>query len=121
MYEHHRQPLVPREVFLRRLLRHGGIALALIAGSLLLGVLGYRFIAGLGWVDAIENAAMILGGMGPISPLSTDAAKLFAACYALFSGIVFLVGVGVLVAPVLHRFMHRFHLGEDDKAGMPKP
>lgn len=120
MFEHRRQPLVPREVFLRRLLRHGGIALALIAGSLLLGVLGYRFIGGLGWVDATENAAMILGGMGPVSPLTTDVAKLFAAFYALFSGIVFLVGVGVLLAPILHRFMHRFHLGEDDKAGAPK-
>jgi hypothetical protein len=120
MFEHHRQPLVPTEVFLRRLLRHGGIALALIASSLLVGVLGYRFIGGLGWVDAIENAAMILGGMGPVSPLTTDVAKLFAALYALFSGIVFLVGVAVLLAPVLHRFMHRFHLGEDDKAGAPK-
>jgi hypothetical protein len=114
MFEHHRQPLVPKEVFLRRLLRHGGIAMALIASSLFMGVLGYRFIGGLGWVDAIENAAMILGGMGPTSPMTTNAAKLFAACYALFSGIVFLVGVAVLLAPVLHRFMHRFHLGDDD-------
>jgi hypothetical protein len=120
MFEHHRQPLLPRAVFLRRLVRHGGIALAVIGGSLLLGVLGYRFIGGLGWVDAIENAAMILGGMGPTSPLTTNAAKLFAAFYALFSGIVFLVGVGVLLAPVLHRFMHRFHLGDDDNARAPK-
>jgi len=120
MLEHRRQPLVPRAVYLRRLLRHGGIALSLIAGSLLLGVLGYRFIGGLAWVDAIENAAMILGGMGPTSPLTNDAAKLFAAFYALFSGIVFLVGVAVLLAPVVHRFLHRFHLGEDDKAGAPK-
>ena len=120
MLEHRRQPLVPRAVYLRRLLRHGGIALSLIAGSLLLGVLGYRFIGGLAWVDAIENAAMILGGMGPTSPLTTDAAKLFAAFYALFSGIVFLVGVAVLLAPVVHRFLHRFHLGEDDNTRAPR-
>jgi hypothetical protein len=110
MFEHHKQPLLSRPAFLRRLARHGVMALTMILGSLLVGVLGYRFIGGLGWVDAIENAAMILGGMGPVAELHSTAAKLFAAAYAMFAGIVFLVGIGVLLVPFIHRFVHRFHL-----------
>jgi len=110
MFEHHRQPLLSRPAFLRRLARHGFLALTMISGSLLVGVLGYRFIGGLGWVDAIENAAMILGGMGPVAELHTNAAKLFAAAYAMFAGVIFLVVVGVLLVPFIHRFLHRFHL-----------
>jgi hypothetical protein len=115
MFEHHRQPLLPRSAFLRRLARHGLLGLAMISGSLLAGTLGYRFLGGLEWVDAIENAAMILGGMGPVAELHTNAAKLFAAAYAMFAGIVFLVVIGVLLVPFIHRFMHRFHL--DDEPG----
>ena len=79
MFEHHHQPLLSRPAFLRRLARHALFALAMIAGSLLVGTLGYKLLAGLGWVDSIENAAMILGGMGPVAELKSDAAKLFAA------------------------------------------
>jgi hypothetical protein len=110
VFEHHHQPLLPRPAFLRRLARHALLALAMIAGSLLVGTLGYRFLGGLGWVDAIENAAMILGGMGPIAELHTDAAKLFAAAYAMFAGVIFLVVIAVLMVPLIHRFLHRFHL-----------
>ena len=110
MFEHHRQPLLPRRAFLVRLGRFAGAAFLLVTVSWLIGILGYRALEGLSWVDAILNAAMILGGMGPVNPLHTDAGKLFASFYALFSGIVFLVSVGVLIAPILHRFLHQFHL-----------
>lgn len=115
MFEHHAQPLLPRAEFLRRLARHGGIAALLLVGSLALGVLGYHALGGLGWVDALLDAAMILGGMGPVHELDTVAAKLFASVYALFSGVVFLTTLAVVFAPVLHRALHRFHLDEDDE------
>ena len=106
MFEHHRQQLLPRRAFLFRLMRFTGAALLLVAGSWGVGILGYRTLEGMSWIDATLNAAMILGGMGPVDPLRTDAGKLFASFYALFSGIVFLVSVGVLIrmitrAPVL--------------------
>lgn len=91
----------------------------LVGGSLAVGAIGYHALAELGWVDAILNASMILTGMGPVSPLPTDAAKLFASCYALFSGVVFLVACGIVLAPVVHRFLHRFHLDGDDEEGPP--
>lgn len=110
MFEHRSEPLLPHAAFMQRLARHGGIALGVLAGSLLLGVLGYRMLEGLEWIDALENASMILGGLGPVSEIHTFAGKLFASLYALYSGVIFLVVVGVLFAPVFHRFLHRFHL-----------
>ena len=110
MFEHRRDQLLPRSVFLRRWARYAGIALAIAVGSLLIGILGYHFLEGLGWVDSLVNAAMILGGMGPVNELHTTAGKIFAAFYALYSGIVFLVVAGVLFAPLIHRFLHHFHL-----------
>lgn len=110
MFEHHKEPLLPRQEFVRRVLRYAAGALLLVAVSWLIGTLGYRGFENLGWIDAMLNAAMILGGMGPVSELHTTAGKLFASFYALFSGIVFLVAVGVLLAPILHRLFHRFHL-----------
>jgi hypothetical protein len=115
MFEHYRQPLLPRRVFLRRLGRFAAAAVLLVAVSWLLGILGYRWLEGMSWMDSALNAAMILGGMGPVNPLHTDAGKLFASVYALFSGMVFLVSVGILVAPILHRLLHQFHLEADDK------
>ena len=112
-FEHHRQPLLPRRAFLRRVARFGGLALGIVVVSLTIGVLGYRLLGGLSWADALVNAAMILGGMGPVDRMGTLPGKLFAAFYALFSGIVFLVAVGVFLAPIVHRFMHRFHLDLD--------
>lgn len=120
MFEHHRQPLLPRPAFLRRVGRFGAAALLLIGVSWLIGILGYRLFEGMSWIDAILNVAMILGGMGPINPLHTDAGKLFASFYALFSGIVFLVAVGVLMAPILYRFLHQFHLDADQPDATPQ-
>jgi hypothetical protein len=87
-----------------------GLGGALIGGSLFLGVVGYHVFAGLTWIDSLLNASMILTGMGPVDRLTGTGAKLFASGYALFSGVAFLSSVGVLVAPVVHRFLHRFHL-----------
>lgn len=110
MFEHHRQPLLPRAAFLLRVARYFGIALGMVLVSLAIGIVGYHVVGGLDWIDATVNAAMILGGMGPVNELHTAAAKLFAAAYALFSGLVFLVSLGVLLAPIAHRFFHRFHM-----------
>jgi len=116
LYEHRTQPLLPRRAFLMRLVSHTLVALAVIFGSLLMGILGYHFTEGLPWLDSLVNASMILGGMGPVDALHTTAGKLFASFYALYSGMVFLVAVGIIFAPVFHRILHRFHLesGADD-------
>ena len=110
-YEKRGEKLAPPDVFRTRLVRSGGLCAILIGVSLLIGVVGYRYIGGLiSWVDCIYNASMILGGMGPVDPLTTDAGKLFASGYALFSGVTLLTSVGVLLAPVLHRLLHHFHV-----------
>jgi hypothetical protein len=118
MYEHHREPLIPRPVFLWRLVKHALAAVLLVFGTLAIGMAGYHGFEGLPWVDAYVNAAMILGGMGPVAELRTTGGKLFAGTYALFAGIVFLVGVSVVFAPVVHRAMHKFHIADED-AGTP--
>lgn len=110
MYEHHSEPLLPRSMFLGRMAAHGLQAGALVGGTLWVGMAGYHWFAGLNWIDSYLNAAMILGGMGPVAELPSTGAKIFAGTYALFAGMVFLVGVGVIFAPVVHRAMHRFHL-----------
>jgi hypothetical protein len=109
-YEHKTQPLAPLKVFLVRLLRSGILALLIAASALSIGMLGYHVTEGLRWIDAFLNASMILGGMGPVNEIHSSAGKIFAGCYALFSGIIFLVAAGILLAPVFHRFLHRFHL-----------
>ena len=113
MYEHHKQPLAKQSVFVRRLMWNGMIGLLLLAFSLGIGVLGYHFLEGLSWIDSLLNASMILGGMGPVAPLQTTAGKLFASLYALYSGVILLASVGILVTPIFHRFLHRFHLAEN--------
>jgi len=105
-----RQPLATTDTFLRRVTRYLLLSFGMIAVSLALGVLGYHFTEGLPWLDSLLNASMILGGMGPVDPVRTVAGKWFASFYALFSGMLLLVAAGVLVAPVFHRFLHRFHL-----------
>ena len=114
MFEHRNEPLLPRAAFLRRMACYAIIAIGIDAGSLGLGMLGYRFLEGLSWVDALLNAAMILGGMGPVNELHTTAGKLFASFYAIYCGAIFLVVAGVLLAPIVHRFMQHFHLELDD-------
>jgi hypothetical protein len=113
MYEHHKQPLAKRSVFAKRLALNGIVGLILLAFSLGMGMIGYHFLEGLSWIDSLLNASMILGGMGPVTPLQTVAGKLFASFYALYSGVILLASVGILAAPIFHRFLHRFHLAED--------
>ena len=113
MYEHHKQPLASRRKFLRRLALNALIGTAILFVSLGIGVAGYHYLEGLSWIDSLLNASMILGGMGPVNPLQTDAGKIFASFYALYSGVVLLASVGVLAAPIFHRFLHHFHLAED--------
>lgn len=108
-YSRH-EPLPPRSVFLRHLSRNLSIAIGLVLGSLGIGTLGYHVFAGLPWLDAMLNAVMILTGMAPVDPLHSTAGKVFAICYALYSGVAFLTLVAVLFAPLVHRFLHRFHL-----------
>jgi hypothetical protein len=91
------------------------LALTVVAVSLAIGVLGYRFFAGLSWIDALMNAAMILGGMGPVNELSTDSGKLFASVYALYAGVAFLAIAAVMIAPFVHRLLHSLHLEDADR------
>jgi hypothetical protein len=116
MYEHRTEPLLNRRAFAARLLKHGGLSLVLIAGSLLIGAAGYHVTEGLAWLDAVLNAAMILTGMGPVTPLRHVSGKLFATFYALYSGVAFLAIAGLLVAPVAHRLLHHLHLEENEDA-----
>ncbi len=103
-------PLAPRNLFLRRLAQNAGIALIAVGGSLVVGMWGYRYFESLTWLDSFLNAAMLLGGMGPVETPTTEGGKVFAGFYALYAGMVVLVAASILVAPVMHRYMHKFHL-----------
>lgn len=110
-YEHRSEPLLPWRRFLtQRVARTLVLCGVVIAVSLAIGMLGYRLTEGMGWLDAFLNASMILGGMGPVDTLHTHAGKLFAGLYALYSGLVLIGVAGLLLAPFMHRLMHRFHL-----------
>ncbi|RPJ79174.1 MAG: hypothetical protein EHM13_13715 [Acidobacteria bacterium] len=109
-------PLAPRAVFFTRLFRSLALSVALISLSLAVGVTGYHWIAGLSWIDAFLNASMILGGMGPVNELTWNASKIFAACYALFSGLVLVATTGLVLGPILHRMLHKFHLYDAEDA-----
>jgi hypothetical protein len=113
MYEHHKQPLASRRVFAQRLGRNALIGLLLLGFSLGIGMLGYHFLENLSWIDSLLNASMILGGMGPVSLLKTEAGKIFASFYAVYSGVILLASVGVLITPIFHRFLHHFHLADE--------
>lgn len=110
MFEHRKAPLLPREAFFARFARSAGLGLLVIIGSLLFGMIGYHVTESMPWIDAFANAAMILSGMGPLTELHTSTGKLFAGAYALFSGLAIIVIVGITFAPVVHRFLHKFHL-----------
>lgn len=111
-YEHRSQKLLPRRHFVNRLAVHALIGAAIIAVSDALGMIGYHHYAGFNWVDSFLNASMLLGGMGPIGDLPNDAAKIFAAVFALYSGLVLIVLAGLMLAPVFHRVLHHFHWEE---------
>ena len=110
MYEHRTEPLLTRAQFVRRVLGHAALAGGLIAVSLAGGMAGYMGLARMSAVDAFLNASMLLGGMGPVGELPTDAAKIFAGLYALYAGVIFIVSASIFVAPVVHRIFHRLHL-----------
>ncbi len=114
MFESKNDPLLSRTRFLARLGRSFGVTLLIVAFSLLLGGAGYHYFGQLPWIDAVLNASMILTGMGPVDPMRSTGAKLFATFYALYSGIAFLTMMAVLLAPIVHRLMHRFHLEEGE-------
>ena len=110
MYEHHSHPVLPLSAFLWRVAKHAGWVVLLIGGSLGIGITGFMKIARMSFVDAFLDASMLLGGMGPVGVLPTDAAKYFAGGYALYCGIVFIASAGILIAPVAHRVLHKLHL-----------
>ena len=110
LFERRYQPVISRARFIWRLLGWAALAGTIVVGSLALGVCGYHFIEGLPWIDALLNAAMILGGMGPVDPIHTPAGKLFASFYALYSGLAIISIAGLLIAPLFHRFLHKFHM-----------
>ncbi len=113
MYESKVHPLVPTRHFFKRVLLHAGAAVGLLLLSLCMGMAGYEYFEHLAWRDAFLNAAMLMGGMGPVDAPKTDGGKVFAGLYALYAGLVFLVAAGLFFAPVVHRLMHKFHWQQD--------
>lgn len=115
MFESRTDPLASRWVFARRVIKYASIAVMVCGVALGIGILGYHYIARFSWIDSLLNASMILGGMGPMGDLPSDAAKVFASFYALFSGLVFISVIGIVLAPAAHRALHHFHLDEEDQ------
>lgn len=113
MYETRKQHLLTRAQFAKRVFWHFLFVIGCAVISLMVGILGYHFIGALPWVDALLDASMILGGMGPVDPLKSDGAKVFASLYALYSGLFFIGVIAVLVVPFVHRIMHKIHIDEE--------
>ena len=113
--ERWRESLLSRPAFVVRQARYALVAAGIVTLSLGIGVVGYRSFGGLTWIDALVNASFILTGMGPVDPMLTVAGKLFASGYAIFSGVAFLSTIGVLMTPLAHRVLHRFHLRVTDE------
>src|SRR5262245_23453551 len=120
MLERRNDILAPVAVFARRLATSIAFSAGLMLGALMIGVAGYHWIGRLPWIDALLNASMILGGMGPVDNLHSNAAKMFASFYALFSGLVFIGAMSIALSPIVHRMLHRFHIDEDDIATQNK-
>ncbi len=115
--ERRHQPLLSLGHFLLRMGRYLAFSGTLIGVSLIVGVAGYHWIVGLGWLDSLLNASFILTGMGPVDPMRTPEAKIYASAYSLFSGVVFFSAVGVLLTPLFHRVLHHFHMDLEDAGG----
>jgi uncharacterized membrane protein YiaA len=120
IFEHRSKPLLPRSEFIKRMFFFALLSAGFVTFSLFMGMLGYRVFENFSWVDAFVNAAMLMGGMGPVSELRTDAGKIFAGIYSMYCGLVFIIAVGFLIAPVFHRFLHRFHLEMDETISQKK-
>lgn len=112
-FEHHSRPLLSQTAYLQRVLRYAGFAFILLAFSLGIGVIGYKYLNDESWLDALVDASMILTGMGPVSALKSNAVKWFASFYSIFSGVAFLSTVAVFFSPIVHRFLHRLHVDEN--------
>ena len=112
LLEHHREKLLSKEAFRLRLFKYFLSASVIIGGALGIGMIGYHSFESLSWTDSFLNASMILGGMGPVDTLKTEGGKLFAGCYALFAGLLFLVVAGLIFTPLIHRLLHKFHFEE---------
>ena len=119
-FEHHKEPLLPRHLFARRVLQFTAISFGLMLISLAVGICGYHYFESMPWIDALLNASMIMGGMGPVESLHTARGKLFASFYAIYCGGILLIAIGIFLAPVFHRVLHRFHLdlesSDDDES-----
>lgn len=111
MFEPKSKPVISKKEFASRVARWAGITLGLVAVSLYVGMAGYHYLEGLSWVDSLLNASMILGGMGEVDALKTDAGKIFASFYALYSGFFLIICGGLFLVPVFHRILHKFHSG----------
>lgn len=109
MYEPRSHPPIARRIFARRVLLHAAAAVGVLAFSLALGMAGYAYYERLPWRDAFLNAAMLMGGMGPVDAPQTDGGKLFAGLYALYAGLVFIAAAGLVLSPIVHRVLHKFH------------
>ena len=114
MFERKHEKIAPVAVFVRRMAASIAIAGILVSIVLFIGIAGYPWIVGFDWTDSFLEASMILGGMGPVNPLTTRAAKLFASGYDLFSGLIFIAVMGIVLAPITHRMLHKFHVDEED-------
>ena len=112
MYENKNQPLATRKIFYRRMFQNLFIAMAILGVCLLIGILGYHYIAHIEWIDAVHNASMILSGMGPVVEIKNFWGKIFSSAYALFSGVAFITNIGFILAPAAHRLFHRLHVDE---------
>src|SRR5438046_9446894 len=115
IFERRHEELAPVAVFVKRIFMFLGLALCLIGIALAIGIVGYHSLGKLDWVDSLLEASMILGGMGPVSTLTGDGVKIFASVYALFSGLIFIAVMGVVLSPIVHRFLHKFHVDEEDE------
>ena len=113
-FERRSEQLAPISVFVKRVVGSLAMALALIVVVLMIGLAGYHYLAGFNWIDSLLEASMLLGGMGPVNELPNDSAKIFASAYALFSGLVFIAVMGLVLSPIVHRVLHKFHVDEKD-------
>jgi hypothetical protein len=111
-YENKKNALLPKRLFIQRMIWNGLVATGILLLCLLIGIFGYHFWGPMSWIDALHNASMILSGMGPVAEIQTNVGKLFSSFYALFSGVAFITNIGVLISPIAHRFFHKLHLEE---------
>jgi hypothetical protein len=110
MLESKHEPLAPINVFRRRIFKSLLFGILVLFVCLMIGMFGYHYTAGIGWLDSLHNASMILSGMGPVVEIKTDLGKWFSSFYALFSGVIFITNIGIILAPAIHRFFHRLHV-----------